>query len=111
MTIKSTFLLIPLTCALLLLTSPVNGQNQYKKRASCGKQSLTTQSVAVTKVSPKRVNIHLPPNYEPPVANDKLITFPETVATQKQQKKLLKKRKKRKKRLNGKKQGCKAASL
>ncbi len=53
----------------------------------------------------KRVSIKLPPDYKPPVADEKLIIFPETHASKKKQKKLRKKRKK------GKKQGCIARAL
>lgn len=53
----------------------------------------------------RKVNIRIPNNYQPPIANKKLITFPETVATKKKQKKLLKRRKK------AKKKGCIAANM
>jgi hypothetical protein len=53
----------------------------------------------------KKIKIKVPVNYRPPVANQKLITFPETVATKKKQKKLLKKRKR------AKNKGCIAANM
>jgi len=105
MILRFTLLVTLFTCTILLVSNPIMGQNIERSKTSplCGKQS-----IAITKVPQKRVPFELPPNYQPPVADGKLITFPETIATKKQQKKLLKKRKKRKKR---KTQGCKQAAM
>jgi hypothetical protein len=105
MILRFTLLVTLFTCTILLVSKPIMGQNteNSRKYPPCGKAS-----IAITKVPQKRVPFELPANYEPPVANDKLIIFPETIATKKQQKRLLKKRKKRKKR---KAQGCKQAAM
>ena len=87
---------------LLIFSSPVLGQEDEptKKRVLCGSHKIIVKKVAPQRVAPKRVAIHLPPDYKPPVADEKLITFPETVANKKKQKQLHKKRKK------GKNHGC-----
>ena len=104
MIFKSTPLFILVSIILLCLSPPVYSQ-------MCGGQSKATitktektEKQVNTKPS-KKVNIRVPVNYRPPVANQKLITFPETVATKKKQKKLLKKRRRTKKK------GCIAANM
>lgn len=97
-------LVFTLMLILLMATTMVGQLCEGKKRTlSCQKQQTTTPLVEET--PKKRVKIKLPPNYKPPVANPKLIMFPETVASKKKQKFLLKKRK------NRKKQGCIAANM
>jgi hypothetical protein len=87
---------------MLIFSSSVLGQENKptKKRVLCGHHIVIVKKVAPQRVAPKRVTIHLPPDYKPPVADQKLIIFPETVANKKKQKQLLKKRKK------GKNHGC-----
>ena len=109
MTQTNNILLFIFTAAVLLLSNPVMAQKCTGKQQSS--DVVTTQSVAINKGPQKRTSIDLPPNYRPPVANDKLITFPETEASRKKQKKLLKKRQKISRRKKGKKQGCAATRL
>lgn len=88
-----------------LSTFAAVGQTSVKK---CSKSTTKNNVVVPKKTTPKYVKINLPANYKPPVADEKLITFPETSAGEKKQKQLLKKRKKSKK---AKKQGCVASNM
>lgn len=108
MTLKFTPLFILISIVLLCLSPPAYSQ-------MCAGQSKTniTHTDKLTEMPKKKVNatpskkvkVRIPVNYRPPVANQELITFPETVATKKKQKKLLKKRKR------AKKKGCIAANM
>jgi hypothetical protein len=108
MRFKSTPIFILISIILLCLSPPVYSQ-------TCGGQSksnisktehLTKKTPQQIKPTPsKKVKTRVPVNYRPPLANQKLIIFPETVATKKKQKKLLKKRKRTKKK------GCIAANM
>lgn len=108
MTFKFTPLFILASLVVILLSVPTYSQMCAGK----SKTSITSTS-NLTEKSKKRANprpsqkvrIQIPANYRPPVANEKLITFPETVATKKKQKKLLKKRKR------AKNKGCVAANM
>jgi hypothetical protein len=107
--------------AIFFVSTPMFGQlcEASKKRSYSKIQTLEEQIIkdneipakklkektVTPHVTRKRVSIKLPPDYKPPVADEKLIIFPETHASKKKQKKLRKKRKK------GKKQGCIARSL
>ena len=68
-------------------------------------KNIKTKTITPKKHTRRRVAIPLPADYKPPIADEKLIIFPETHASKKKQKKLRKKRKK------GKKQGCLARAL
>ncbi|MCH2021681.1 MAG: hypothetical protein MK207_04300 [Saprospiraceae bacterium] len=102
MSYKLTLYIYFIIFAALVFSTPIMGQEKEptKKRVLCGKHLVVVAKVGPRIVAPKRVNIDLPPDYKPPVADEKLITFPETVANKKKQKQLLKKRKK------GKNRGC-----
>lgn len=106
MTFKSTPLFILVSIILLCLSPPAYSQMcGGKSKTNITKtENLTTKKQVSSKPS-KKINIRVPVNYRPPVANQKLITFPETVATKKKQKKLLRKRKR------AKKKGCIAANM
>jgi hypothetical protein len=105
MTLKSTPLFIFLiSISLFCLSVPAYSQ----MCAGQSKTSITTTGNLTEKsktTSTKKVKIRVPVNYRPPLANEKLITFPETIATKKKQKKLLRKRKRNKKK------GCIAANM
>lgn len=105
------FLFVLTVCIGIFITDPLMAQTTNhvnKQPTSCSKSTTRTSNVVTKKTAPKYVKINLPANYKPPVANEKLITFPETSAGEKKQKQLLQKRKKSKK---AKKQGCMAANL
>lgn len=108
MTFKSTPLFILVSIILLCLSPPAYSQmcgGQSKANISKTENLTIKTKKQVNSKPSKKVNIRVPVNYRPPVANQKLITFPETVATKKKQKKLLKKRKRTKKK------GCIAANM
>lgn len=108
MIFKSTLTFILLSSLSLLLSFPMYSQmcEGSSKMTTINEQNQIEKSTPLTiPSSKKKVNIRIPDNYQPPVANKKLITFPETVATKKKQKKMLKRRKK------AKKKGCIAANM
>ncbi|BDS14035.1 hypothetical protein [Aureispira anguillae] len=107
MTLKFTLTVIFLSLAILCINIPVSGQMcTGKNKSPHNEESMVTQTAIAQNVPTKR--IYIPPNYTPPLADKKLIMFPETVATKKKQKKLLKKRKKQKK---ANRQGCIAINM
>ena len=92
MTLKSTTLFILISIGLLFFSSSAYSQMCAGKSTTkiIHTDNLTDKSkTTIRSRPPKKVNIRVPVNYRPPVANEKLITFPETVATKKKQKKLL----------------------
>ena len=108
MKFKSTLLLILVSIILLSLSPPVYSQmcvGQSKKGITKTDNLTEKTKQQVSSTPSKKVKIIIPVNYKPPVANQKLITFPETVATRKKQKQLLKKRKR------SKNKGCIAANM
>lgn len=108
MTFNSTPLFVLVSIVLLSLSPPVYSQMCVgKSKTSITKtNNLTEKSKQPINSKPsKKKKIRIPDNYRPPVANQKLITFPETVATRNKQKKLLKKRKRTKNK------GCIAANM
>lgn len=108
MTFNFTPLFVLVSIVLLSLSPPVYSQMCVGKfKTSITKtNNLTEKSKQPINSKPsKKSKIRIPANYRPPVANQKLITFPETVATKNKQKKLLKKRKRTKNK------GCIAANM
>jgi hypothetical protein len=108
MTLKSTILFILISIGLLFFSSSAYSQMcaGTSKTKMIHTDNVTEKSETTIRSRPsKKVHTRVPVNYRPPVANEKLITFPETVATKKKQKKLLKKRKRTKKK------GCMAANM
>lgn len=109
MTFKFTLTAIFLSLAILCINIPVNGQMcTGKNKSTSNQESMVSQTTIAQNSTPQRMNTYTPLNYTPPLANKKLIMFPETVATKKKQKKLLKKRKKQKK---ANRQGCIAINM
>lgn len=108
MTFKFTPLFILISIVLLSVNIPVYSQmcaGKSKTKVTHA-DNLTKKPKPQVNSSPsKKINIRVPVNYRPPVANEKLIMFPETVATKKRQKRLLRKRKR------AKKKGCIAANM
>jgi hypothetical protein len=108
MTLKFIPLFILASLVVLLLSVPAYSQicAGKSKTSITNTNNLTEKPKKRANLTPsKKVRIQIPVNYRPPVANEKLITFPETVATKKKQKKLLKKRKR------AKNKGCIAANM
>lgn len=103
MTIKFTPIFSLSFLLIVVLNIPTMGQ------MCTGKTKDTAPNISVAEHVPtNRIRINIPSDYKPPLADEKLITFPETVATKKKQKQLLRKRKKLKR---AKKQGCIATHL
>lgn len=107
MIVKSTPLFILISIILFCLSPPVYSQMCGGKSNTINKTEQITKPTKKEQAftASKKVKTRVPVNYRPPLANEKLITFPETVATKKKQKKLLKKRRRTKKK------GCIAANM
>ncbi|WMX14661.1 MULTISPECIES: hypothetical protein [unclassified Aureispira] len=106
MTLKSTPILVLISVLLLFLSIPTYSQMCEGRSKTNITNNLTKKAAPLTSPTPsKKVKVHIPVNYKPPVANKHLITFPETTATKRKQKKLLKKRKRTKKK------GCIAINM
>lgn len=108
MTFNSTPLFVLVSIVLLSLSPPVYSQMCVgQSKANITKTNNLTEKPKqqINSKPSKKKKIRIPSNYRPPVANQKLITFPETVATRYKQKKLLKKRKRTKNK------GCIAANM
>jgi hypothetical protein len=108
MTFNFTPLFVLVSIVLLSLSPPVYSQmcvGQSKKNITKTSNLTEKPKQPINSKPSKKSKIRIPSNYRPPVANQKLITFPETVATKNKQKKLLKKRKRTKHK------GCIAANM
>jgi hypothetical protein len=108
MTSKFTVQFLLVSIVLLASSLPAYSQNCTGK----SKIRITKTDPLADKAKPlldstasQQVKIRVPENYRPPIANEKLITFPGTLATKHKQKKLLNRRKRTKKK------GCLAANM
>lgn len=108
MILKFTPIFVLVSIILLSLSPPTYSQmcvGQTKTSITKTNNLTEKPKQQVNRTPSKKIKIKIPVNYRPPVANQKLITFPETVASKKKQKKLLKKRKRTKNK------GCIAANM
>lgn len=76
-------------------TDVITTKKQYCSKSKANKET-KVETYAAAVPSRKKVTIHLPDNYVPPIAKDNEVIFPETYAGKKRQKLLRKKRKKSK---------------
>jgi len=106
MIFKFTPIFVLVSIILLSLSPPIYSQMCVgQSKTSITKANNLTEKPKQQVSSTPSKKIKIPANYRPPVANQKLITFPETIATKKKQKQLLKKRKR------SKNKGCIAANM